>query len=60
MVFSYSCTPRDDEKIAAETQKIDASEALARRGDSCNSTQPIVDPDPPVRDGDNWRSSSNR
>ncbi|WP_288244006.1 hypothetical protein [uncultured Chryseobacterium sp.] len=44
--------PVQDLTIPSE-MKVEGQEV---RKDSAKSSQEIVDPDPPVRDGDNWRS----
>ncbi|MDH6252466.1 hypothetical protein M2347_002193 [Chryseobacterium sp. H1D6B] len=54
-VFVQNCTSRDED-ITSDHDKFDEiSKTLMMRGDSAKTSEEIVDPDPPVRDGDNWR-----
>lgn len=49
-----SCDNRNEDLIHRDVdhKKTDAG---AMRGDSTKTSGEMVDPDPPVRDGDNWR-----
>lgn len=49
-----NCTNREDE-INVRDDLSDQIEKMMMKGDSAKTSEEIVDPDPPVRDGDNWR-----
>ncbi|MNY05809.1 hypothetical protein D3C86_1385390 [compost metagenome] len=51
-----NCTHRDEE-INVRDDRSDQIEKtmMMMKGDSAKTSEEIVDPDPPVRDGDNWR-----
>ncbi|PWN58113.1 hypothetical protein [Chryseobacterium viscerum] len=55
-VFMQNCTHRDEE-INVRDDRSDQIEKtmMMMKGDSAKTSEEIVDPDPPVRDGDNWR-----
>jgi hypothetical protein len=53
-VFMQNCTNREDE-INVRDDRSDQIEKMMMKGDSAKTSEEIVDPDPPVRDGDNWR-----
>jgi len=49
-----NCSNRDLEILDLnESDNIQKNQVI--RKDSAKSSEEIVDPDPPVRDGDNWR-----
>jgi hypothetical protein len=51
------CAERNDNiEGLTDFSELKATDQLVRK-DSAKSSQEIVDPDPPVRDGDNWRST---
>lgn len=50
-----SCTHRDEDLISEKNLKENIKSNVQMRSDSAKSSEQIVDPDPPVRDGDNWR-----
>jgi hypothetical protein len=56
-VLIQNCTNRDDE-INVHDDQSDQIEKMMK-GDSTKSSEDIVDPDPPVRYGDNWRIVQN-
>jgi hypothetical protein len=58
-VLIQNCTNRDDE-INVHDNQSDQIEKMMMKGDSTKSSKDIVDPDPPVRDGDNWRLVPNK
>ena len=58
-VLMQNCTNRDDE-INIRNDQSDQIEKMMMKGDSTKSSEEIVDPDPPVRDGDNWRLVPNK
>ncbi|WP_426278583.1 hypothetical protein ACN9MN_04555 [Chryseobacterium sp. S-02] len=49
-----NCSNRDLE-ILDLNESDDIQQNQVMRKDSAKSSEEIVDPDPPVRDGDNWR-----
>lgn len=49
-----NCSNRDLE-ILDLNESDDIQKKQVMRKDSAKSSEEIVDPDPPVRDGDNWR-----
>ncbi|MFC4163373.1 hypothetical protein ACFOWU_06905 [Epilithonimonas zeae] len=49
-----NCSNRDLE-ILDLNESDDIQKNQVMRKDSAKSSEEIVDPDPPVRDGDNWR-----
>lgn len=54
-VFMQNCGNRDEDVISENEQLQEIEKTLMMRGDSTRTSEEIVDPDPPVRDGDNWR-----
>lgn len=52
-VLLHQCAESNDH--IQEFTEMSADHQVIRK-DSAHSSQEIVDPDPPVRDGDNWRS----
>lgn len=50
-----SCIHRDEDLISEKNLKEEIKSNLQMRSDSAKSSEQIIDPDPPVRDGDNWR-----
>ncbi|UZT98968.1 hypothetical protein ODZ84_05195 [Chryseobacterium fluminis] len=54
-VFMQNCANRDEDVISENDQLQEIEKTLMMRGDSTRTSEEIVDPDPPVRDGDNWR-----
>lgn len=58
-VFMQNCTHRDEDVISDNDPFDHIEKTLMMRGDSTKSSGEIVDPDPPVRDGDNWRTVPN-
>ncbi|WDF45985.1 hypothetical protein PQ459_13865 [Chryseobacterium sp. KACC 21268] len=50
-----NCVNRD-EGFSSNVENKGLQSTVSFRGDSLITENPIVDPDPPVRDGDNWRS----
>lgn len=54
-VFMQNCTNREDEINVRDDQFDQIQKTMMMKGDSTRSSEEIVDPDPPVRDGDNWR-----
>ncbi|PQA97003.1 hypothetical protein B0A69_02850 [Chryseobacterium shigense] len=54
-VLSQSCVQRDEDIISTNNEKFEIKNNLQMRYDSAKTAQQIIDPDPPVRDGDNWR-----
>lgn len=50
-----NCVNRD-EGLSSNVENNGPRSTVSFRGDSLIIEDPIVDPDPPVRDGDNWRS----
>ncbi len=49
-----SCDNRNEDLMHEDTLP-DITDASTMRGDSTKTSGETVDPDPPVRDGDNWR-----
>ncbi|MBF6643926.1 MULTISPECIES: hypothetical protein [Chryseobacterium] len=49
------CAERNDNIQDLTDSSVQKLNDQSVRKDSTRSTQEIVDPDPPVRDGDNWR-----
>ena len=49
-----NCANRDEDLIRDDSLYEDVKISIIRK-DSAKSSEEIVDPDPPVRDGDNWR-----
>ena len=58
-VLIQNCTNRDDE-INVHDDRSDQIEKMMMKGDSAKTSEEIIDPDPPVRDGDNWRLVPNK
>lgn len=54
-VFMQNCTHRDEEINVRDDQFDQIEKTMMMKGDSAKTSGEIVDPDPPVRDGDNWR-----
>ncbi len=54
-VFIQNCTHRDEEINLRDDQSDQIEMTMMMRGDSTKTSGEIIDPDPPVRDGDNWR-----
>ncbi|KFF00702.1 membrane protein [Chryseobacterium formosense] len=54
-VFMQNCTHRDEEINVRDEQSDQIEKTIMMKGDSAKTSGEIVDPDPPVRDGDNWR-----
>jgi len=50
-----NCAEHDDAALS-KTETDDLKPAVFLRGDTLRKDNSPVDPDPPVRDGDNWRS----
>lgn len=58
-VFLQNCTNRDEEVISSNNQ-LKIEKTIMKREDSAKTSGEILDPDPPVRDGDNWRLAPNQ
>lgn len=58
-VFMQNCTHRDEEINVRDDRSDQIDKTMMMKGDSTRSSEEIVDPDPPVRDGDNWRIVQN-
>lgn len=54
-VFMQNCTHRDEEINVRDDRSHQIEKTMMMKGDSAKTSGEIVDPDPPVRDGDNWR-----
>lgn len=54
-VFMQNCTHRDEEINVRDDRSDQIEKTIMMKGDSAKTSGEIVDPDPPVRDGDNWR-----
>lgn len=50
-----NCTHRDEEINVRDDRSDQIKKTMMMKGDSAKTSGEIVDPDPPVRDGDNWR-----
>ncbi len=50
-----NCTNRDENIISDHHQLDEIEMTMMMRVDSTRSNEEIIDQDPPVRDGDNWR-----
>lgn len=59
-VFMQNCTHRDEEINVRDDQFDQIEKTMMMKGDSAKTSEEIVDPDPPVRDGDNWRLVQNK
>lgn len=59
-VFMQNCTHRDEEINVRDDRSDQIEKTLMMKGDSAKTSGEIVDPDPPVRDGDNWRLVQNK
>jgi len=59
-VFMQNCTHRDEEINVRDDQFDQIEKTMMMKGDSAKTSGEIVDPDPPVRDGDNWRLVQNK
>lgn len=55
-----NCTHRDEEINVRDDQFDQIEKTRMMKGDSAKTSEEIVDPDPPVRDGDNWRLVQNK
>ncbi len=55
-----SCTSRDEDLKIDDLLFEIAGETFMMKVDSAKNSEAIVDPDPPVRDGDNWRLVPNK
>ncbi len=49
-----NCANRDED-IITDDSSYEGLKISIMKKDSARSSEEIVDPDPPVRDGDNWR-----
>ncbi len=49
-----NCANRDEDLIREDSSHEYLKISIMKK-DSARSSEEIVDPDPPVRDGDNWR-----
>lgn len=49
-----NCANRDEDLIRDDSSYEELKISMMKK-DSARSSEEIVDPDPPVRDGDNWR-----
>jgi len=58
-VFMQNCTHRDEEMNVRDDRSDQIEKTMMMKGDSAKTSEEIVDPDPPVRDGDNWRTVPN-
>lgn len=58
-VSLHNCVQRDEDIISSNNEKFEMKNDLKKKFDSAKSSEQIIDPDPPVRDGDNWRIKSN-
>jgi len=52
-----NCNNRDEDLVRENYSKEVISNTSQKRSDTTTKQPSIVDPDPPVRDGDNWRTS---
>lgn len=59
-VFMQNCTHRDEEINVRDDRSDQIEKTMMMKGDSAKTSGEIVDPDPPVRDGDNWRLVPNK
>ena len=59
-VFMQNCTHRDEEINVRDDRSDQIEKTMMMKGDSSKTSEEIVDPDPPVRDGDNWRLVPNK
>lgn len=59
-VFIQNCTHRDEEINVRDDRSDQLEKTMMMKGDSAKTSEEIVDPDPPVRDGDNWRLVPNK
>ncbi|MFY1047504.1 hypothetical protein [Chryseobacterium sp. GP-SGM7] len=51
-----NCAERDEDIISTNNEKLEIRSDAYMKSDSAKSAEEILDPDPPVRDGDNWRT----
>lgn len=58
-VALQNCVQRDEDIVSTENENFEMKNNLQMRSDSAKSSEQIIDPDPPVRDGDNWRIQQN-
>ncbi|MDR6919995.1 hypothetical protein [Chryseobacterium sp. 2987] len=49
-----NCANRDEDLIQDDNSFDEVKMSIMKK-DSAKSSEEIIDPDPPVRDGDNWR-----
>ncbi len=54
-ILLQNCVQRDEDIISTNNEKFEMKTPLQMRFDSAKIAEQIIDPDPPVRDGDNWR-----
>jgi hypothetical protein len=59
-VFMQNCTHRDEEINVRDDRSDQIEKTMMMKGDSAKTSEEIIDPDPPVRDGDNWRLVPNK
>lgn len=59
-VLMQNCTHRDEEINVRDDRSDQIEKTMMMKGDSAKTSEEIVDPDPPVRDGDNWRLVPNK
>lgn len=50
-----NCSNRDEDLIQDDNSFDEVKMSIMKK-DSAKSSEEIIDPDPPVRDGDNWRT----
>lgn len=55
-----NCTHREDEINVRDDRSDQIEKTMMMKVDSAKTSEEIVDPDPPVRDGDNWRLVPNK
>ncbi|MXS71591.1 hypothetical protein GSF70_10215 [Flavobacteriaceae bacterium W22] len=61
-VCLQNCINREEDIVSDSDPLTEIEKEMMMRGDSAKSSGEILDPDPdpPVRDGDNWRSIPNK
>lgn len=59
-MFLQHCAERTEETQALAEQQISQPTGRQASKDSAKTSQEPVDPDPPVRDGDHWRSTTKK
>lgn len=57
--FSMLNCAEHDDAASTKTETYDLKPTIFLREDTVRKENPPVDPDPPVRDGDNWRALPN-